>query len=261
MKRVTIITGASSGIGKEAARLFAQRGDRIIITARRKERLEELAQELSQEGADVLALPADLADTSQAETLVKTAVERFGRIDALINNAGFGKQERLEKMESRTIEEMVNLNVTSLILLSRAVLPYMKAQGSGAIVNVSSVFGVMAMPLYAVYVATKFAVVGFSKSLRMELKGSGITVSAVCPPTTRTEFFDVAGAAGEMRETLLKYAIPAEKVAACIVKASQKNKDLVFPSFMARLSAFLDKYFSCLTDFVKIKVRDRLLKE
>lgn len=258
-RKVTIVTGASSGIGAEAARLFADRGDNLVLAARRIDRLEILAEELKKMGVDALPVQCDLSDPKTAARLIDSTMDRFGRIDVLVNNAGFGSQVLFETMGYDEIVKMFNVNVLSLMEITRLAVPIMRKQKKGNIVNVASVGGIVPHPLNVAYCASKFAVVGFSRSLRLELKGTGVNVSVVCPAATQTEFFDVAQGEVPFHKMIFKTAVPAKKVAAAIVKSSRSNKGVVYPTFSARVLTLLEKTMPFLVEWGNVKYRDKVL--
>jgi clavulanate-9-aldehyde reducatase len=185
--RVVAVTGASSGIGEATARACAAAGADVALAARRTERIERLAQEIEAAGGRALALPTDLADAGQARAFVAGAAERFGRLDALVNNAGVMLLGPFEEDEPESWRRMVDVNVLGLLHCTQAALAVMREQGSGDIVNVSSVGGRVADAGAAVYNLTKFGVTAFSEALRQETRGSGIRVTAIEPGTTATE--------------------------------------------------------------------------
>jgi len=186
---VILITGASSGIGAATARLFAKEGYRVVLAARRKKRLEGLADEIRLGGGQVIAVRTDVKNLEDIDNLVQTALGVFGRIDILFNNAGFGRIDWLEDLApGDDIQSQIQVNLTGLILLTQAVLPHMIERRSGHIINMSSVAGLLAMPTYSVYAASKFAVRGFSEALRREAAVYGINVSAIYPGAVDTEF-------------------------------------------------------------------------
>lgn len=259
-EKVTIVTGASSGIGRETVRLFAKEGHALVLAARREDRLKTLSEELTRSGVDNVIFPMDLSIPEKAGELIDAAMDTFGHVDVLINNAGYGTQEIYESAGLESIRTMFNVNVISPMELARKVVPIMKRRREGSIVNVASVAGLIAHPLNVVYGATKFALVGFSKSLRLELKGTGIRVSAVCPAATNTEYFDRATRQIPFPSQILSSVSPVEKAAQAVLWASKHNRPIVFPTFSARMFTFFDKYLSLLVDVGSVKYRDMVLR-
>jgi short-subunit dehydrogenase len=194
--KVVFITGASSGFGADAARLFAREGCIIVLTARRMDRLETLAEEIRLAGGQSLAIPLDVAVPAQTEKAVQTVLEQYGRIDILFNNAGFGRLDWLENLAPGSdIAAQIAVNLTGLIQVTRLVLPGMLERRSGTILNMSSIAGWIAPPLYSIYAATKFGVHGFTDSLRRELAPLGIKVCGIYPGGANTEFGRHTGSA------------------------------------------------------------------
>jgi short-subunit dehydrogenase len=186
---VILITGASSGIGAATARMFAKEGYRVVLAARRISRIENLAEEIRSSGSQVLAIGSDISNLEDINNLVVSALDVYGRIDILFNNAGFGRIDWLEGLApGDDIQSQIQVNLTGLILLTHAVLPHMIARRGGHIINMSSLAGLLAMPTYSVYAASKFAVRGFSEALRREVAVYGIKVSAIYPGAVDTEF-------------------------------------------------------------------------
>jgi NADP-dependent 3-hydroxy acid dehydrogenase YdfG len=191
---VILITGASSGIGAATARRFAQAGYRMVLAARRLERLQVLAEELRAIGRQVLPVATDMGKLEQIQQLVKATLAAYGRIDVLFNNAGFGCLDWLEELEpEHGVQELIQVNLTGTIWMAQAVLPTMLKQRSGHIINMSSVAGLVAPPTYTVYSATKFGMRGFTEALRREVRLFGIHVSGIYPGVVETEFTGHAG--------------------------------------------------------------------
>jgi short-subunit dehydrogenase len=192
-QQVILITGASSGIGAAIAELLAQSywGIRLILTARNLEKLEAVADRCHKAGAEVTIVVADLTQIDQVTAVAQTAIQQFGRVDALINNAGYGQMGALELIPPQSAERQLKVNVLGPLALVQAVIPVMREQGGGRIINISSLGGRMAFPLGGLYSASKFALEGLSDALRMELAPFNICVSVVEPGPVRTEFFDV----------------------------------------------------------------------
>ncbi|WP_166040922.1 SDR family oxidoreductase [Sphingosinicella sp. YJ22] len=190
---VTLVTGASAGLGAEFARQCARRGERLALAARRRDRLEALQRTL---GGDIHIFEADLARPGAATSLIEQLAAEGLEVATLVNNAGFGLSGRFEAQHPARQAEMIDLNVRALTELCRAVLPAMRARGSGAILNVASTAAFQPGPNMAVYYATKAYVLSLTEALHEELKGSGIRVTVLCPGPTETEFFDVAQVRG-----------------------------------------------------------------
>ncbi|HIK56018.1 MAG TPA: SDR family oxidoreductase [Synechococcales cyanobacterium M55_K2018_004] len=199
-QQVILITGASAGIGAALAQVLAQQcsGVRLVLVARRGDRLEAVAEGCRNAGAEVLALPADIAQPQQAKLLVEKTLSVFERIDALVNNAGYGQMGPVELIPTAAVERQFATNVLGPIALIQAVIPVMRRQGGGRIVNISSIGGRLAFPMGGLYSASKFALEGLSDALRMELEPFKIRVSVVEPGPVTTEFFAVARQQGEV---------------------------------------------------------------
>ena len=193
-EKVVLITGASSGFGEDAARLFARQGCIVVLAARRMERLERIAEEIKAEGGISMPVKLDVLQQIQIDEMVAKVVKIYGRIDILFNNAGFGRLDWLENLEPvQDIDGQIDVNLRGLIQVTRAVLPIMEEQRSGTIINMSSIAGRIAAPLYSIYAATKFGVRGFTESLRREVKPYGIQVCAIYPGGAATEFSQHSG--------------------------------------------------------------------
>lgn len=192
----TLITGASAGLGEAFATALAARGDTLILTARRTDRLDALATRLrASHGVAVTVLSADLADPVAPAQLLADIAAAGLSVDLLINNAGFGARGDFAVLDGPMQAGMIDLNCRALVALSHGVLPAMIARGSGGILNVASIAAFQPGPWMSVYYATKAFVLSFSEGLHEEVKAHGIHVSALCPGPTRTEFADVAGMA------------------------------------------------------------------
>lgn len=188
-----LITGASSGLGVEFARRFANRGSNLVLVARRADRLEVLAAELrSASGVEVTVVPADLAVAGAADSLHEELDRRGIRITSLVNNAGFGSHGAFDQADPERMTGEIQLNVGTLVELTRAFMPQL-LEGSGALVTVASTAAYQPTPGMAVYGATKAFVLSFTEALRAEARGTGLRVLAVSPGPTKTEFFDVVG--------------------------------------------------------------------
>ena len=187
--KVVLITGASSGFGADAARLFAKEGSRIVLAARRMDRLAALAEEIRRVGGEALPVMVDVTEQSHIDDLVQTVLDAYGCIDILFNNAGFGRLNWLETLDAAyDINNQIDVNLRAVIQMTRAVLPHMIACRSGHIINMSSIAGWVAAPLYTIYAATKFGVRGFTDALRREVAPFRIQVSGIYPGGAVTEF-------------------------------------------------------------------------
>lgn len=182
------ITGASRGFGLRIAKLALARGDNVVATARRAKAVREAVDDHSR----LLALPLDVTDEAQAKIAAAAAVERFGRIDVLLNNAGFGLLGAVEEASAEDVERVYRTNVFGLLAVTRAVLPTMRAQRSGRILNLSSIGGYRGAVGFGVYSSTKFAVEGLSEAMHAELAPLGVHVTVVEPGYFRTDFLDAA---------------------------------------------------------------------
>lgn len=186
--KVAIITGASAGIGQACARALAEEGARLVLTARRQERLEELQQEVAALGGEAIIVTGDAREESTAVDTVKAAIVAFGRIDILINNTGAGNYKNLVDTSAEEYDDLVDTNVRSTFLFTRHTVPVMLEQQAGTILMISSMAGVYGFGGEAVYCMTKFAQMGFAQALDRELRPSGIKVGAICPGGVKTEF-------------------------------------------------------------------------
>lgn len=195
MSKVYLITGTSTGFGRALAEAVLERGDKVVLTARKPEQVAQLAQ-ANQENA--IATRLDVTNAAEREAAVQDAIERFGRIDVLVNNAGVGSLGAVEGFSSAQIRQQFEVNCFGVIEMTRAVLPLMRQQKSGHIVNITSIGGLASIGGFALYCSTKFAVEGFAEGLRDEVKPLGINVTIVEPGAFRTEF---AGNANVRPET------------------------------------------------------------
>ncbi|SFF66839.1 Short-chain dehydrogenase, partial [Actinacidiphila alni] len=187
MSKVWFITGANRGFGYEIARAALDSGDRVVATARRPQEAEAA---LKEHGERVLALPLDVTDTDSVVAAVAAARERFGRIDVLVNNAGYGQLGYFEEQSPQSVERQFATNVFGVFDVTRAVLPVMRAQRSGHVITISSLSGIIGIAGSPVYGATKFAVTGWSEGLGRELAPFGIHATCVHPGMFRTDFLD-----------------------------------------------------------------------
>ena len=228
---VTLITGASAGLGAEFARQCAARGEALLLVARRRDRLEALKSEI---GGDVHLIAADLAEAGAAESLMAQVAAEGLAVATLINNAGFGGGGAFAGQPLDRQREMIDLNVRTLTLLCHLALGPMIERGKGAILNVASTAAFQPGPGSAVYFATKAYVLSFTEALHQELKGSGIKVSALCPGPTATEFGEVAGYKGP---ALKRFKGDAAGVVKAGLDGLDRNRAIVIPGFANKAGA------------------------
>jgi len=225
--KVVVITGASSGLGEAAARALAGEGAKVVLGARRVERLQALADELALgEGA---ALATDVTDADQVRRLVDGAVERHGRIDVILNNAGLMPHSPLERLKIADWDRMIDVNIKGVLYGIAAALPHMIRQKSGQVINVSSVAGHKVRPSSAVYAATKHAVRVISEGLRMEVKPHNIRTTVISPGAVQSELADSiteADVAAGMKQFYDETAIPATSFARCVLFAMSQPEDV-----------------------------------
>lgn len=231
--KVVLITGASSGFGEDSARLFAAEGCKVVLAARRLERLQAQVEKIQRDGGEAIAVPVDVAERDEIELMAQSAFELYGQIDVLVNNAGFGRLDWLENLDpDRDIETQIAVNLLGLIQVTRAVLPHMLKRRSGHIINMSSIAGLIPAPLYTIYSATKFGVRGFNDALRREVAPFGIRVSCIYPGPAVTEFGQHAGS-NPARKSLSRYnraSMTSEYVARRIVGlAKHPRRTVIIP--------------------------------
>jgi len=236
MKEVALITGASAGLGVEFARQLSKRGHRLVLVARRKERLEELARELG----NARAVAIDLSKKDAAAKLLADLESNGETVDLLVNNAGFGLIGRFAELDAKRERQMIDLNVGALTELCRAVAPGMIARKSGGIINVASTAAFQAGPKMAVYFATKAFVLSLTEALHEELKPHGIKVSCLCPGPTRTEFGEVAGFGGN--GMFDRVAMESPEVVTAGLEGLDSNKAVVIPGLVNKIGAAATRF-------------------
>ncbi len=237
-----LITGASAGIGREFARQLATRTRTLVLVARREQRLNELREELHSRNAQlsVHTRVVDLCDKIQIDDLVRWLEQNKIGIDFLINNAGLGDYGSIGTSDPAQDDRIIQVNITALTLLTRALLPQMIAKRQGAILNVSSSAGFLPIPGMGVYAASKAYVNSFSEALRAELRGSGVIVTALCPGPVHTEFGDAAKRPGGQPKTGPEFIyVSVEQTVRDALAAIESDKPLVIPGFFMKFGMFL----------------------
>jgi len=237
-----LITGASAGIGRELARQLANRAKALVLVARREQRLNELRDALRNRNAqlNVQVRVVDLSEKSQIDDLVHWLEQNKIEIDFLINNAGLGDYGPFATSDPQRNDEMLEVNIVALTMLTRALLPQIISRKRGAILNVSSSAGFLPIPGMALYAASKAYVNSFTEALRAELHNTGVSVTALCPGPVHTEFGDVAKRPGGQPETgpELIY-VSVERTVRDALAAIESDKPVVIPGFLMKLGMFL----------------------
>jgi NADP-dependent 3-hydroxy acid dehydrogenase YdfG len=227
--KVVVITGASSGLGEATARLLSAQGANVVLGARRVDRILALADELTRNGGNALALSTDVTHCDQVKRLVDASVETYGRIDVMINNAGLMPLSPIECLEVDEWDRMIDVNIKGVLYGIAAALPYMKQQKAGHIINVSSVAGHKVTPGSAVYSATKYAVRALSEGLRQEVKPYNIRTTVISPGAVATELPNSI-TEQEVSQNIHKFyesfAIPADSFARAVAFAMSQPEDM-----------------------------------
>jgi len=236
LKKVALITGASAGLGVEFARQLSKRGHRLVLAARRKDRLDALARELG----NARAVAIDLSKANATAKLMADLEAAGEQVEILVNNAGFGLIGRFAELDPKRERQMIDLNVGALTDLCRAVAPGMIKRKSGAILNVASTAAFQPGPKMAVYFATKAFVLSFTEALHEELKPHGVKVTCLCPGPTRTEFGEVAGFGGN--GAFDKLAMEAGEVVEAGLKGMDRNRAVVVPGLVNKIGAISTRF-------------------
>lgn len=236
LEGIVLVTGASSGIGREMARRIATSARMLILVARREDRLVELRDELkmAHRGLDVRVFPCDLADLGATAAMLDAVRDQAGSVDVLVNNAGFGDRAFFEATQWSKLEEMIAVNIRSLTYLTRRLLPPMIERGAGGILNVSSTLGITYVPGIAAYGATKHYVTAFTHALRAETADTGVVVTQVCPGPVATEFEEIA----DNRTALSVPGFLQIDAAQCVeesLRAFRRGRAVVYPGLVNRV--------------------------
>jgi NADP-dependent 3-hydroxy acid dehydrogenase YdfG len=236
--KVVIITGASSGIGEATARMLAKNGAKVVLGARRIDRLEAIAKDIHADGGIAEFQALDVTQREQLKAIAQFAKEKFGRIDVMINNAGVMPLSTLDQLKVDEWDRMIDVNIKGVLYGIAAVLPIMKAQQSGQIINISSIGGHAVSPTAAVYCATKFAVGAISEGLRQEV-GGNIRVTVISPGVTESELANTISdeSARKGIQEFRKLCIPAEAIARSILFAVSQPDDVDVSEMIVRPTA------------------------
>ncbi len=251
----TLITGASAGIGRELAGALCRKNHRVTGVARRADRLRELAEKL--EG--FAALPADLTRPEERERVVEVYLQQHGPPDYLVLNAGLAHYGKPHLISAEQLNEQIELNFTAVLDMTRRFLPSLLAAGRGRIIVISSVLGMGVIPFSSIYSATKHAVNGFVRGLRMDLRGTGVTISAFCPSGVQTEFSTVATG---NTSTARRGQEPVERVVAGVVRKLDRDSCVVYPTLMSAVRGNVLRYGNGLIDWaLSSRIRARFAAE
>jgi len=245
--KVVVITGASSGIGKESAKEFAKLHASLALVSRDRNKLEDIAKELSKYKTEILICQCDVSQKDQVSKMSQEVLEKFGTIDVLINNAGFGIYNIIKDTKTEEIESQMATNYFGMVYCTKAFLPKMLENKSGHIVNVASVAASFGIPAMASYCASKFAMLGFSESLYHELRGTGVGITVVSPIMVKTNFFNHNSFGKMPRYTI---ALSANTVAKAVVRASSSPRlEIVVPQFI-RIAIWMKQTFPYVVNLI-----------
>ena len=251
--KVVLITGASSGFGEDAALLFAKEGCKVVLAARRIDRLQNLAIKIQDLGGEAFAIPADIVDSAEVDNMVQTTLDLYGHIDILFNNAGIGRVDWFENHSlERDINMLVQVNLTALMQVTRVVLPHMLKRGEGHIINMVSVAGLIASPLITSYSASKHGARAFTDALRREVAPLGIKVSGIYPGPAATEFGQHVGRNESYRfvNSALNLRMTSAYVARRILDVAKRpRRSLIIPWWFRIVTTF-DMLFPVIVDWI-----------
>ncbi|MFQ5977786.1 MAG: SDR family oxidoreductase [Candidatus Heimdallarchaeota archaeon] len=218
--KIAIVTGASLGIGRAIALAFAARGMKVVLAARTKDQLHEIAKQIHSEGGEALVCVTDVTKEDQVRNLIEATIQKYGTIDVLVNNAGVGRFKPIQDFTLVDYDYMFDVNVKGLFLCTKHAVPHLLAKGKGQIINIASIAGKTGFKTGTLYSATKFATVGLTWSLREDLKEYGIAVSAICPGSVNTSFGDTP----KSGDDYIEFALEPEDVAhAAIFLVEESN--------------------------------------
>ena len=257
---VVLVTGASRGIGREIALAYARRGAQLVLAARTAETLAAVGREVEAIGAEVLAIPTDVASSSAVDALIAGTIERFGRIDVLVNNAGIGRIGSVtDAAFEPDVHATLNASLFGMIRLTQRVLPLMRTQNSGAIVNMSSVMGRKAFARFGSYAIVMHAVSAFSDALRQELVGTGIHVAVIHPALTATELLRDATVSEMPPPFRHMTPLSSEKVAAAVVSGVMRRRRRVVLPWQAHMLLLGEALSPWLGDLIALALTVRFV--
>lgn len=251
--KVVLITGASSGFGEDAAWLFAHEGCKVVLAARRVDRLQTLASRIQDAGGEAIAIPMDIVNADDVENMVQSAMDLYGKIDILFNNAGIGRVGWYEEYSmDRDIETLINVNLIGTMRVTRAVLPHMIKQREGHIINMISVAGYISAPLISSYSASKSGLRAFTDSIRREVAPLGIKVSGIYPGFAKTEFGQHIGkseAYGSIRNKI-NFRMSSEYVASKVIQLAKYPRRKMIIPWWANIVVTFVTLFPTLVDWI-----------
>jgi short-subunit dehydrogenase len=252
--QVIVVTGASSGIGALTAQMLSERGAIVVLAARSVDKLETIGSGMH---GPYKVIELDVGNDNSVEVGFNQIYSEFGRIDCLLNNAGYGKFEYCDDMPLHEFSDMMNVNYLGMVRCTKAVLPYMKKARSGRIVNVASIAGKIGTSKSTAYTATKHAVLGFSSALRQEVRADGITVSTINPGPIDTPFFTVADPEGHYVKNVKWFMMKPERVAKAMVSALDKGTTEINLPWIAGVGAKLYQLFPRLADRLSYRMLNK----
>ena len=238
--KVVVITGASSGIGESTAKLLARHGAKVVLGARRKDRLDAVVKEISAAGGNAISVAVDVTKRAEVEALIRTAIDGFGRVDVIVNNAGIMPLGPMEALKVEEWDRQIDVNIKGVLYGVAAVLPHMQKQKSGHIINLASVFGIKVFaPGGTVYCATKSAVRSLTEGLRIELHSQNIRCTMVSPGAVATELPESSSeeATRKNLREFYKMAIPANSIASAIAYAIEQPANVEIDEIVIRPTA------------------------
>jgi short-subunit dehydrogenase len=255
-EKVVLITGASSGIGRAAAKAYAARGAHIVLAARRESHLRDAAREVEALGVRALPVRCDVTREEDVASLIRETEAAFGGLDILVNNAGLGLYGPVEGFSEEQLRQVFEINFFGLVRVTRAALPLLRKRAPGSqVINVSSVLGHRGLPLLGGYGASKAAVNLLTESLRAELSSEGISVLLVSPGLTETEFRDARlNAEGWKQDTIPLNAMSSEAVAAALVRASRRKRRETVLTLPGRVMVLANRWMPGLFDRVARRI-------